>query len=107
MLSGMENHTSVVTHQSWTICPGLARCAQLHCKSLILWEMHRALVWMALAAPAFGAPKMPPIRPEVLGVFPHGGQRGTDVELLIRGKNLQNTTQILFATPRLSATALS
>src|SRR5437867_6249459 len=69
--------------------------------------MRRVVVWMALAASAFGAPKIPPIRPEVLGVFPHGGQRGTDVDLLIRGKNLQGATQILFATSNLSAAILS
>src|SRR6266567_3902394 len=69
--------------------------------------MHRVVVSMALAVSAFGAPKLPPIRPEVQGVFPHGGQRGTDVELHIRGKNLQGATAILFATPKLSATILS
>jgi hypothetical protein len=69
--------------------------------------MHRAVVCIALATSAFGAPKIPPIRPEVLGVFPHGGQRGTDVELLIRGRNLQGASQILFATPKLSATIIN
>jgi hypothetical protein len=64
-------------------------------------------VWMALAVSALGAPKLPPIRPEVQGVLPHGGQRGTDVDLVIRGENLHGATQILFATPRLSATILS
>jgi hypothetical protein len=76
------------------------------CHANSFTEMHRVAVWTALAGLAFGAPNMPPIRPEVLGVFPHGGQRGTDVDLLIRGKNLQNTTQILFATPHMSATVL-
>src|SRR6266851_5250104 len=68
--------------------------------------MHRSLVCLALATLAFGAPKIPPTRPEIQGVFPHGGQRGTDVDLLIRGKNLQAATQILFASPKLSATIL-
>src|SRR5258708_12613557 len=78
----------------------IPRC---HANSFIIFKMHRAAVWMVLAGSAFGAPNMPPVSPEVLGVFPHGGQRGTDVDLLIRGKNL-NPTPILFATPPLSAT---
>ena len=69
--------------------------------------MHRLALSLALTISAFGAPKIPPIRPEVQGVFPHGGQRGTDVDLLLRGKNLQGATAILFATPKLSATLLS
>lgn len=55
---------------------------------------------------ALAAPKLPPTRPEALGVFPHGGRRGTDVDLLIRGRNLQGATQILFASPGLAATIL-
>ena len=61
---------------------------------------------LALGALVFGAPKIPPIRPEVQGVFPHGGQRGTDIELFIRGKNLQDATGILFGRPGLSAILL-
>src|SRR5258706_12410129 len=82
-------------------------CVATLLKSHIISAMHRAVVCMALALSASGAPKIPPIRPEVQGVFPHGGQRGTDVDLLIRGKNLQGASRILFATPKLSATILS
>src|SRR5262245_28287538 len=69
--------------------------------------MRRVAVLTALVIPTFGAPKIPPIRPEIQGVFPHGGQRGTEVDLLLRGRNLQGATGILFATPKLSATLLS
>src|SRR5579859_6443381 len=69
--------------------------------------MQRLVVGLALAVMAGGAPKIPPIRPEVQGVFPHGGQRGTDVDLLIRGRNLQGASHILTATPKLSADILS
>jgi Bacterial pre-peptidase C-terminal domain/Quinohemoprotein amine dehydrogenase, alpha subunit domain III len=68
--------------------------------------MHRLAAGLALAVLAFGAPSIPPTRPEVQGVFPHGGQRGTDVNLLIRGKNLQGATEVLFARPGLSAVIL-
>src|SRR5690349_15441115 len=45
-----------------------------------------------------------PDPPRGSGCFPPWGQRGTDVDLLIRGRNLQGATQILFATPKISAT---
>jgi hypothetical protein len=69
--------------------------------------MHRLVALLALVAIICAAPKIPPTRPEILGVFPHGGQRGTDVELLIRGRNLQGASHILSATPKLSADILS
>src|SRR5262249_6954057 len=69
--------------------------------------LYRPLLFLALAGPVFCAPAIPPMRPDIQGVFPRGGQRGTDVELVIRGKNLQGATQILFATPKLSAAILS
>src|SRR5215468_2308328 len=68
--------------------------------------MYRLAVGVALVSLALGAPKIPPIRPEVQGVFPHGAQRGTEVTLRIRGKNLQGASQILFATRGLSAEIL-
>src|SRR5262249_34451045 len=36
----------------------------------------------------------------------HGGQRGTDVEVTIRGARLENTSEIRFATPKMSAAIL-
>ena len=42
---------------------------------------------------------MPPTRPAVRGVFPHGAQRGTDIEITIRGTNLQDSNAIRFVAP--------
>jgi hypothetical protein len=70
--------------------------------------MHRLAAGLALAAAlGLAAPEMPPTRPQVLGVLPHGGQRGADVYLLIKGKNLQGASSILFATTKLSGVILS
>jgi hypothetical protein len=70
--------------------------------------MRRLGACLALAiAVSPGAPKIPPTRPEVQGVFPHGGQRGAAVDVLIRGKNLQGATDILSPTPKLSGVILS
>ena len=69
--------------------------------------MHRRAAGLALAAISGAAPKIPPTRPEVLGVFPHGGQCGAEVDVLIRGRNLQGAGHILSATPKLSADILS
>src|SRR5205085_9840177 len=69
--------------------------------------MHRRAAGLALAAISGAAPKIPPTRPEVLGVFPHGGQCGAEVDVLIRGRNLQGASHILSATPKLFADILS
>jgi hypothetical protein len=52
------------------------------------------------------AQNTPPTRPAVRSLFPHGAQRGTDVEVTIRGKNFQNTTAIRFEIPELSASII-
>src|SRR5262249_34317886 len=49
------------------------------------------------------AQQMPPTRPDIRGITPHGAQRGTDVDVVISGRNLQDTTEIRFATPKMSA----
>jgi hypothetical protein len=69
--------------------------------------MHRLVATLALAAISCAAPKIPPTRPEILGVFPHGGQRGAEVDVVIRGRNLRGASHILSATPKLSADILS
>jgi hypothetical protein len=69
--------------------------------------MHCLVTALALVAIACGSPKILPTRPEVQSVFPHGGQRGTDVVSLIRGKDLQGASDILSTTPKLSAAILS
>ena len=57
-------------------------------------------------AVGLGGPKIPPVRPDVQGVVPHGAQRGTDVEVTIRGRNFQNATEILFASGNIRTTML-
>jgi len=52
------------------------------------------------------AQSIPPTRPEIRGIFPHGGERGTDFEITIRGANLQNSSAIRFATPKMNAELL-
>src|SRR5262245_29968750 len=52
------------------------------------------------------AQNMPPTRPAIRGVFPHGAERGTDVEITLRGRNLQDASGIIFATPRITAKIL-
>jgi len=53
------------------------------------------------------APKVPAIRPQVQGVFPHGAQRGTAVEVVIKGKDLQDTHEIRFVSAKLKAEILN
>jgi hypothetical protein len=67
----------------------------------------RAALISLLLSSAFASPldaqQLPAIRPKVNGVFPHGAQRGTDVEITIRGSNLQGASEIHFLTPKLRA----
>ncbi len=65
------------------------------------------LVWLLALTPALLAESpIPSIRPAVNGVFPHGGRQGTSVEITIRGADLQDTSEIRFATPKLHAEIL-
>jgi len=82
-----RNHGDVVMKHAEALEQPPFFIPRCHANSFIMLEIHRVAVWTALAGSALGAPKMPPIRPEVLGVFPHGGQRGTDGDLLIRDAN--------------------
>ena len=60
------------------------------------------LLFVAVFAPVlFGQQQLPPTRPSVNGVFPHGGQLGKVVEVEIRGSRLDGATAIHFLTPRL------
>src|SRR5436190_22810568 len=70
-------------------------------------HVRRALLpgLLGLAGVGFGQ-SMPATRPSVRGLFPHGAQRGTDAEITIRGKNLQDATGIRFATPRITGQLL-
>src|SRR5438105_4013655 len=54
-----------------------------------------------------GEVKVPPIWPQVEGVFPRGGQRGTEIKITIKGKNLQDTREILVKSPKLRVKVLA
>lgn len=70
--------------------------------------MFRRSLLILVALPAMAADsKRPPMRPQVQGVYPHGGQRGTSVEVTIRGRELQGASEIRFATPKLSTEILA
>ncbi|MEX2262671.1 MAG: DVUA0089 family protein [Bryobacteraceae bacterium] len=66
----------------------------------------RCFAGLMVALALDAAPVIPPLRPDVQGVFPHGGQRGTEVVVSIKGRNLQNVNAIAFATPRIQAAIL-
>jgi hypothetical protein len=56
---------------------------------------------------AFAQVAVPPINPQISGTFPRGGQRGKEIEVTLQGRNLQDTTSILFRSPKLQGTVLS
>lgn len=67
-----------------------------------------ALAWaLLIGVPGFAETKVPPLNPQITGTFPRGGQRGTDVEITISGRNLQNATGIRFSSAKLNGTVLS
>jgi hypothetical protein len=53
------------------------------------------------------AQQLPRTRPDINSVNPLGAQRGTDVDVIIRGRNMQEAAEIRFATPFLSAKILN
>ena len=65
-----------------------------------------ALVLALLPALVHGQ-NMPPTRPQIRGIFPHGAQRGTDVDVTIRGSDFQNASELRFSTPKLKAHIVS
>jgi hypothetical protein len=52
-------------------------------------------------------PEIPSPAPQVKGVFPHGGVRGSSVRVSIQGKNLGEVESIRFARPGLRAEIIS
>src|SRR5215469_10207897 len=65
--------------------------------------MARISLVLALVPALLLGQKVPVTRPEIRGIFPHGAQRGTDVEVTLRGSDFQDTSEIRFSTPRLTA----
>jgi len=69
-------------------------------------RLNIAFIFLGCAASILGAPKIPAIYPQIQGTSPHGAQRGSEVEVTIRGRNLQGATTVLFATPKIEASVL-
>jgi len=45
---------------------------------------------------------VPPIWPQLQGIFPNGAQRGTEVKVTLRGRNLQDANEIVFHSPKVT-----
>src|SRR5262245_52250228 len=75
-------------------------------RALLGRGLRRSLTWFLLAGLLPAAPKVPAIRPQVQGMFPHGARRGTEVEVAIKGKDLQDTREIRFVNSKLKAEIL-
>jgi hypothetical protein len=69
-------------------------------------RMARALGLLFLST-ALAEVKVPPISPQIQGVFPRGGQRGAEARITLTGRNLQDTREIRFTSPKLKATVLA
>jgi len=69
--------------------------------------MRWAHLILSITTLAAAQTKIPPIWPQIQGAFPRGGQNGTDVQVTLKGRNLQNTREIRFRSPKLKATVLT
>lgn len=69
---------------------------------MILWRAAVLVALLSLHLPA--ETKVPPIWPQILGIFPHGGLQGSEVTVTIKGRNLQDARSIVFKSPKLTAT---
>src|SRR3954452_20302175 len=63
------------------------------------------LLLLLLAAPGFAQQQVCLPAPRLLTVLPMGGQAGTTVEVSITGENIEDTTELLFSTPKITAKA--
>ena len=69
--------------------------------------MALVILLMVLAKAAAGETPLPEVAPVVSSVMPAGAQRGTSVEVEIRGRNLNEATEIRFARQDIQAEILS
>jgi hypothetical protein len=69
-------------------------------KSAIRFALCSVALW--LAAPAFAQQVTLPL-PRLLTTMPMGGQAGTSVDVTITGQNLENVSELLFSTPKITA----
>ena len=65
------------------------------------------ILLLVLATAAAGETPLPEVAPVVQSVMPAGAQRGTSVEVEIRGRNLNDATEIGFAREDIQAEILS
>ncbi len=65
------------------------------------------ILLLVLATTAAGETPLPEVAPVVQSVMPAGAQRGTSVEVEIRGRNLSEATQLRFAREDIQADILS
>jgi hypothetical protein len=67
----------------------------------------RSLFYLALgalfAAPCFAQQHVTLPLPHLLTVTPMGGQAGTSVDVAITGENLENVSELLFSSPKITA----
>ena len=61
------------------------------------------LRFLGVAACVMGQTKLPEIGPEVRSVFPAGGQAGATVEMVLRGRRLDEVSEVEFLDPGISA----
>ncbi len=62
---------------------------------------------LVIVGSAVGEVMAPPIWPQIQGLFPRGGQPGTEVAMKIKGRNLQGAKGLLFKNRKLSGRVLS
>ncbi len=69
----------------------------------------RLIVWIALLAAPFwlALRAAPPAQPELVSMFPFGGQQGTSFKATIRGRFLDSVTTVWFDCEHLSATIIN
>ena len=69
-------------------------------KAAIRSALCSVAIW--LAAPAFAQQVTLPL-PRLLTMMPMGGQTGTTVEVTITGESLEEVSELLFSTPKITA----
>lgn len=62
---------------------------------------------LLVTAMAFAETKIPPIWPQIQGAFPRGGQQGTAIRVVLKGRNLQDTREIRFRSPKIKASIVA
>ncbi len=67
----------------------------------------RLLLVAAAAIPLAAQQAVPPIWPQIQGIFPRGGQRGTEVAVSLKGRNLQGSKEVIFQSSKLKAKVVS